>query len=195
MTRPPDMAAQCGTRPWLICLNLNREYVTVGRPLHVPEGGAAASIARSLLYHAREARWTVAHVQTRRRRLANSDSFARPIEGLEPLPSEALFIIRQRSALAHLDLRARLSAERPPAIYLVGFAFAHEGLATLFDAADIGLPLRVVEDAVASPAIGDRSGAEIDRAALAIAASLSAVAASTQVLSAGPNTVVGFKGA
>lgn len=181
--------------PWLLCLNLHREYVTPGRPLHAHGGAAAADRTRSLLYVARERRWTVAHVQTRRRALANSEMFARPIAGLEPLPSEPLFIIRQRSALAHLDLRARLCAERPPTVYLAGFAFAHEGLATLFDAIDIGLPARVVEDAVASPAIGDRSAAEIDRAALAIAASLSAVADSAHVLGACANTLVGFKGA
>jgi nicotinamidase-related amidase len=189
MTRASD-----GPAPWLLCLNLNREYVTPGRPLNAFGGLAAASCARRLLYRARDLGWTVAHVQSRRR-LANSDSFARPIEGLEPLPSESLFIMRQRSALAHIDLRARLSAERPPAVYLVGFAFAHEGLATLFDAVDLGLPLRVIEDAVASPAIGDRTGAEIDRAALAIAASLSAIANSAEALEATATTVVGFKGA
>lgn len=181
--------------PWLLCLNLNREHVTPGRPLYIQSGIAAASQARSLLYRARERGWTVAHIQSRRARLANGDDFARPIEGLEPLPSEALFLVRQRSALAHLDLRARLSADRPRAIYVVGFSLAHEGLATMFDAVDLGLCLRVVADAVASPAIGDRTSSEIDRAALAIAASLTGVTNSNEALNATSGAVVGFKGA
>lgn len=180
---------------WLLCLNLNREYVTPGRPLHTHAGAAVASRARTVLYGARERGWMVAHVQGRRGRLANTDDFARPIEGLEPLPSEPLFLVRQKSALAHLDLRARLSADRPRALYLIGFALAHEGLATFFDAVDLGLPIRVVADAVASPAIGDRSAAEIDRAALAIAASLTGLTSSNEALNASSNVVVGFKGA
>ena len=139
---------------WLLCLNLNREFVTPGRPRHAQSGIAA-----------------------------------------EPLPSEALFLVRHRSALAHIDLRARLNADRPATLYLAGFALAHEGLATLFDAVDLGLSVRVVADAVASPAIGDRSSGEIDRAALAIAASLSGVTNCREALNAESGVVVGFKGA
>lgn len=189
------LANASGTAPpWLLCLNLNREYVTPGRPLFAEAGGSAAACARTLLNSARRRGWAVAHVQSRRGRLANAEAFQRPIEGLEPLPSEPLFFVRHRSALAHLDLRARVSAERPPVVYLIGFTLAHEGLATLFDAADLGLSLRIVADAVASPPIGDRTATEIDRAALAIAASLSGVANSSEVFDAASNVVVGFKG-
>ncbi|MGQ0533765.1 MAG: cysteine hydrolase family protein [Caulobacteraceae bacterium] len=180
--------------PWLLCLNLNREYVTPGRPLHAQSGALAASHARTLLYGARERGWTIVHVQGKRGRLSNTD-FARPIEGLEPLPSEPLFLVRQKSALAHPDLRARLSADRPSALYLIGFTLAHEGLATFFDAVDLGLSPRIVADAMASPSIGDRSSTEIDRAALAIAAALSGVTNSSEALSAASSVVVGFKGA
>lgn len=181
--------------PWLLCLNLNREYVTPGRPLHAHSGVPAAARARTLLYAARERSWTVAHVQGRRSRLSGADDFSRPIEGLEPLPSEPFFLVRHNSALAHPDLRARLSADRPAVLYLIGFTLAHEGLATFFDAIDLGLSVRIVADAVASPAIGDRTSAEIDRAALAIAASLTGVATVSETISAASNVVVGFKGA
>lgn len=193
MTLPANASET--TPPWLLCLNLNREYVTPGRPLFTQSGISAAACARLLLNNARRRGWVVAHVQNRRGRFSNAESFQSPIEGLEPLPSEPLFLIRHRSALAHLDLRSRVSAERPPVVYLMGFTLAHEGLATLFDAADLGLSLRIVSDAVASPPIGDRTATEIDRAALAIAASLSAVANSTEVFDAASNVVVGFKGA
>lgn len=177
-------------RAWLLCLNLNREYVTPGRPLHAAGAAAAATRARACLSHARDLGWCVAHVQSRHSRLSRSASFARPIDGLEPLPSEALFMTAARSALAHPELRARLVVGRPPAIFLVGFALAHEGLASLFDAADLGLPLRVVEDAVASPGIGDRSAGEIDRAALAIAGSLSCIVSSADLLQTIPGKIV-----
>jgi nicotinamidase-related amidase len=176
--------------PWLVCLNLNREYVTPGRPLYAPDAAAAATRARACLSHARDFGWPVAHVQTRHSRLGHDVRFARPVEGLEPLPSEALFITHRRSAFAHPELRARLLADRPAAIFLVGFALALEGLASLFDAADLGLPLRVVEDAVASPPIGDRSAGEMDRASLALAASLSCIAGSAEVLQRSSDKIV-----
>lgn len=181
--------------PWLLCLNLNREYVTPGRPLHAQSGVKAAGSARTLLYGARERGWTVAHIQARRSRLANLNDFAQPIEDLEPLPCEPLYLVSKCSALTHLDLRARLSADRPPALFLIGFTLAQEGLATMFDAVDLGLAVRVVADAVASPPIGDRSSAEIDRAALAIAASLAEITISSEALSAKASVVVGLKGA
>lgn len=180
--------------PWLVCLNLNREYVTPGRPLYAPGAAAAAIRARACLSHARDLGWPVAHVHARYSRLSKSSNFARPIDGLEPLPSEALFFTPRRSAFAHAELRARLIAERPPAVYLVGFSLAVEGLASMFDAADLGAVVRLVEDAVATPAIGDRSAAEMDRAALAIAASLSCVAASADMLQTSPNKIVSFLG-
>lgn len=176
--------------PWLVCLNLNREYVTPGRPLYAPGAPAAAIRVRACLSHARDLGWPVAHVQARHSRLSQSPSFSRPIDGLEPLPSEPLFLTPRRSAFAHAELRARLIAERPPAVFLVGFSLAFEGLATLFDAADLGAAARVVEDAVATPPIGDRSAAEMDRAALAIAASLSCLVESADVLQTSPNKIV-----
>lgn len=180
--------------PWLVCLNLNREYVTAGRPLYAPAAAAAAIHARACLSHARDLGWPVAHVQSRHSRLSQNPSFARPIDGLEPLPSEALFLTQRRSAFAHAELRARLIAERPPSVFLVGFSLAFEGLASLFDASDLGASLRVVEDAVATPPIGDRSAAEMDRAALAIAASLSCVVSSADVLQTSPNRIVSLLG-
>jgi nicotinamidase-related amidase len=180
-------------KPWLLCLNFNREFVTAGRPLHADSAALAAAHARTLLCGAREQDWTIAHIRTGRARLANTDQFECPIEGLEPLPTEPVFLVRQKSALAHATLRARLSSGRPSAIYIAGFALAHQGLATLFDAHDLGLHARIVTDAGASHAIGDRTSAEIDRAVLAIAASLGGVVTTTEALSTASNVVVGFK--
>lgn len=169
-------------KPWLLCLNLQREYVTRGRPLYAPAAAAAATCARTCIARARENGWTVVHVQTNVSGRAKKGEFARPIDGLEPLPSEPLFRVAERSAFANEGLLSRLVAERPPEIYMVGFAFAHEGLASLFEAASMHLPLHVVEDAVASPAIGDRNASEVDRVALAIAASLSSIVSSGSAL-------------
>lgn len=181
--------------PWLVCLNLNREYVTPGQPLYAPGAAAAAMRARACLSHARDNNWSIAHVLRRHTQLRRSHNFTRPIDGLEPLPSEALFITEQCSAFAHIELRARMLADRPPAVFLVGFSLAVEVLASVFDAADIGAPVRVVQDAVATPPIGDRSAAEMDRAAFAIAASLSSLVSSADVLQTSPARIVSFAGA
>ena len=60
---------------------------------------------------------------------------------------------------------------------------------------DTGLPVRVIGDACASPPIGDRSAAEIDRATLAVAGSLSALADSREVLQVASNVIVSLRGA
>ncbi|MES1200112.1 MAG: isochorismatase family protein [Pseudomonadota bacterium] len=182
-------------RRWLLCLNLQREFITAGRPLYASEAAAAATRARICLSVARELGWRVAHIQVRRKTSAGSRDFERPIEGLEPLPSEAVFVTENRSALSHPILRTQLVSSRPEAIYAVGFSLAHEGLASVFDAAGLDLPLQVVEDASASPSIGDRSARDIDRAALAIAASVSGVTSSAALKAAKAQTVILFQGA
>ncbi|MBS0384334.1 MAG: isochorismatase family protein, partial [Proteobacteria bacterium] len=103
-----------GRKPWLLCLNLQREFIMPGRPFYAPAGPAAATSARRCLSRARDYGWTIVHVQTDAARRARSDEFARPIDGLEPLPSEPLFRIAQRSAFANDDLRNRVLSERPP---------------------------------------------------------------------------------
>lgn len=180
--------------PWLLCLNLQREYATPGRPSHAPHWEGASDRARACLYHARSVGWRVAHVQSRRLRRSDDGFFARPIEGLEPSPSEPVYTTVHRSALAHADLCARVHEDDPGAIYVIGFSLAQDGLATLFHAWDLGLPMRIVEGAAASPAIGDRSAADIDRAALAIAASQAGVITSQEILGAPAANVVRLRG-
>jgi nicotinamidase-related amidase len=180
--------------PWLLCLNLQREYATPGRPLYAPYWESVAALARGCLDHARVEGWRVAHVRSRRARLANDKFFARPIEGLEPSPSEPVYSTEHRSALGHPELRASVREPGPRAIYVIGFSLALDGLATLFHASDLGLPARIVAGAAGSPPIGDRNAADIDRAALAIAASQSGIVTSQELLGASPATLVRLRG-
>lgn len=179
---------------WLLCLNLQREYVTPGRPLHAPHGEAVADVARSCLQHARKERWRIAHVQTGRVRLANNKMFSRPIEGLEPSPSEPVFSTEYRSALTHAGLRDELMLAPAHTVYVVGFSLAHDGLATLFHGLDLDLPVRIVQGAAGSPSLGERSAAEIDRAAFAIAASQGGLATNQDFLGAPTANVVRLRG-
>lgn len=189
--RAPKVTA---LQPWLICLNLQREYVTPGRPLFAPHGAEVAEVARACLKRARASRWPIAHVQTRRVRLANNKSFSRPIEGLEPLPSEPVFATAYLSALTHAGLREHLMEAPPHSVYLIGFSLAHDGMATLFHGFDLGLPMIAVEGAMGSPSIGDRSAADIDRAAFTVAASLSGLVTREEFLGVSSATVVRFRG-
>lgn len=191
MARTPKITA---LQPWLICLNLQREYVTPERPLYAPNGEEVADVAHQCLERARGLRWPIAHVQTRRVRLANNKSFARPIEGLEPLPSEPVFATAYLSALTHAGLREHLMETPPRSVYLIGFSLAHDGLATLFHGWDLGLPMIAVEGAMGSPSIGDRNAAELDRMALTVAASLSGLVTREEFLGVSSATVVRFRG-
>jgi nicotinamidase-related amidase len=190
-SRVPKLVA---LQPWLICLNLQREYTTPGRPLFAPHGERVASVARECLQHARASHWPIAHVQTRRVRLANGKAFSRPIEGLEPSPSEPVFATGYLSALTHAGLRAHLMETPPESVYLIGFSLAHDGLATLFHGWDLGLPMIAVEGAMGSPSIGERSAAEIDCTAFTVAASLSGLVTKEEFLGVSSATLVRLRG-
>jgi nicotinamidase-related amidase len=155
-------------RPWLICLDLQREYVVPGRP---PYDDGAAEVARTcadVLALARASDWRVIHCQMRRevspgRRL---DYFGAPIEGLRPLITEPVYLRDGLSAFSNLDLAAKLREARGDDVYLIGFSLADTCLATVLAAVDHGLSLTLVVDAVGAGAANVTGAAQIARTLL-----------------------------
>ena len=129
------MSSFASPRAALVCLDLQR-----GR-----QGGpfASADLAccRRVLAEARTRRWPVLHVHDRT--LVDP----RPISGLEPRPSEPVFLRQGPSAFSNPNFRRAAHALGGP-LALIGYSLGDTVLATAFAAADRGLPVEVVGDAV-----------------------------------------------
>jgi nicotinamidase-related amidase len=122
-------------RAVLVCLDLQRN-----RQAGETQGPVVAQ-CRRVLAEARRRCWPVLHVHVRS--LADS----RPIAGLEPRPSEPVFLRQGPSAFSNANFtRAALALGGPLA--LIGFALEDTVLATAFAAADRDLAVDVILDAV-----------------------------------------------
>jgi nicotinamidase-related amidase len=143
----PDRFA---TRRWLICLDLQREYVVPGRPRYAAAHSAVVMACRTVLGTARAAGWRVVHSQTRSEEtgLSPREMFGAPIEGLRPLVTEPVFFRRGLSAFANPAFASELRFARNAEVFLIGFSLADTCLATAFAAIDEGVSLTLVEDAV-----------------------------------------------
>lgn len=129
----------------LICLDLQRARLD-GRDSQE----RMLSACRDVLENARRRRWPVLHVH-RREALPEA---GRPIPGLEPLPTEPVFVRPGPSAFSHRAFaQAALALGGPLA--LMGFSMADSVLATAFAAVDRDLAIDVIRDAVATGLAGD----------------------------------------
>ena len=157
----PDRSRSFG---WLICLDLQRDYVVPGRPRYVAANAGVVEACRAVLGHARQAGWRVVHNQMRRETGAPTLMFGAPIEGLRPLVSESVFFRQGLSAFANPAFANKLREAREADVYLIGFSLADTCLATALAARDEGLSLTLIEDAIGSG--GAACTAEAARAVL-----------------------------
>lgn len=133
----------------LVCLDLQR-----GKMADAPaDAERTVSACREVLTQARARRWPVLHVHRREA----SPERARPIMGLEPLPTEPIFYRTGPSAFSQRAFRQAAHALGGP-LALIGFSMSDSVLATAFAAADRGLAVEVIVDAIA-PGARDPLGA------------------------------------
>ena len=157
---------QTAERAWLICLDLQRDYVVPGRPRYAAANTDVAATCAQVLSLAREEGWRIVHSQVRSPAPTPwpRELFGAPIEGLRPLISEPVYFRRGLSAFTDPGFAAELRAARGAEVYLIGFSLADTCLATVLAGVDEGLSLTLVEDAVgASEAL---PSAELARAVL-----------------------------
>ncbi len=134
MRAPPPAA--------LICLDLQRARMKDAvSPASVAR---TAEACRQVLEQARRRRWPILHVH---RREPDADG-ARPILGLEPLPSEPVYMRPGPSAFSHRTFTQAAMALGGP-LALMGFSLSDTVLATAFAAVDRKLPVDILRDAVA----------------------------------------------
>lgn len=142
--------------PWLVCLDLQREFVAEGRPLHAPGVAQRVPACCALLAHARQAGWPVIHVHRRRESglFGERSEFSRPVEGLEPLASEALFFRSEMSAFAAPGLRRMAPPTPGTRVFLAALALDNACMATVLHGADLGLKITVAEDVLGTAPLG-----------------------------------------
>lgn len=97
-----------------------------------------------ILAAARKQRWNIAHVYSQ-------DRPPNPIASLRPQPEEPVFQCRGPSALSSQALRDLLVRSGTEEIILIGRSLVPSCLATAVAAADLGLAVTVVADAVSHP--------------------------------------------
>ena len=137
---------------WLICLDLQREYVVPGRPRYAAANAAVAEACRGVLERARDEGWRVVHSQIRKEESAPTLMFGAPIEGLRPLVTEPVFFRRGLSAFANPEFAGKLRQARGAPVYIIGFSLSDTCLATALAAIDEGLSPTLIEDAVGAGA-------------------------------------------
>jgi nicotinamidase-related amidase len=157
---------QTHERAWLICLDLQRDYVVPGRPRYAAANTEVAATCAQVLSLAREEGWRIVHSQVRAHAPTPwpRELFGAPIEGLRPLISEPVYFRRGLSAFTDPGFAAELRAARGAEVYLMGFSLADTCLATVLAGVDEGLSLTLVEDAVG--ASEELAAADVARAVL-----------------------------
>jgi nicotinamidase-related amidase len=148
----------------LVCLDLQQ-----GRWARAPDGEQVAGACRGILADARRRGWPVLHVHGREPGAGD----VRAICGLEPRPNEAVYVRFGPSAFSNRNFTEAVLALGGP-LALIGFDLPGSVLATAYGAADRGLQVEVIRDAVAC-------GGRDDLAAL-IYAPLQALAPQLRVL-------------
>jgi nicotinamidase-related amidase len=137
-------------RPWLVCIDLQRDHVVPGRPRYVARNADVAAMCAEVLGFARDEGWRIVHSQWREEDTTPwpRELFQAPIEGLRPLISEPVFFRQGLSAFANPAFASELRQARGKEVYLIGFSLADTCLATALAGVDAGLSLILVEDAV-----------------------------------------------
>ncbi|MGZ6016179.1 MAG: isochorismatase family protein [Phenylobacterium sp.] len=141
-----------------MCLDLQRAF------LERAGGAGALCVAncRRVLTHARRSGWSIVHVFSR--------DGSRPIEDLEPLPSEPVFYRPGVSAFSSRDFDELAGASGDARMVVIGFSLTSSCLATALAAYDRSLRPILVEDAVAATRISGVADQAVEAVARAIAA-------------------------
>lgn len=155
--------------PLLVCIDLQQEFVTPGRPWADPDGDEISQVCAETLKAAREAKWEIIHLVFHRGTpMMDGACLPGPIPGCEPLKGERVLKRSGVSAYSHPDVEhllvPNLDPEGPqPKCIMIGFNAATSLTTTLYDAQDRCHDLNLLEEACGASDSGDWS-AEHSRA-------------------------------
>ena len=149
-------APPAANRPWLLCVDLQREFVAPSRPLYARDADAVTAACKAVLAGARRAHWRVAHIHTRRSGalFGKASAFTRPITGLEPWTREPLFFRSGLSIFSSPEVLALARGAPSADLHLIGFSAGGSCLASVFAGFDLGLQLTLVDGAIGAAGVG-----------------------------------------
>ncbi len=133
----------------LVLIDIQREYVTPGRPFFMDLIGPSLENASLLLEHARASRWQIIHVRHEQDGplFARGSAFVEFIEGFEPLPGEGVVVKSQISPFSEPGFEAAIKAGGPRPVYVAGYGSPIDCLATMIGAPLFGRRFTFVHDA------------------------------------------------
>lgn len=181
--------------PVLICVDLQQEFATPGRPWADPDAGRVVAVCRRAIAGAREAGWRLVHTHLASGGpMANGDGLARVIPGCQPHPGEVLLRRPGVSIFSHPEMEpllAEAEADGAPVV-MAGFCAPMSLSASLFDAHDRSRPLALLDEACGGADIGRWSAAQTRAMCMDTAAKLGRLAhlGAFSALQAGPSNVV-----
>jgi len=162
-----------GHDPVFIAVDIQKEFATPGRPLHIPDIEASLDRCRRIIGFARAMAWPVVHLRLVidsgqsgqgaseglfRRRSAHVAS----VSGCEPMASEGLMKRRTLSGYGASGFEAFMDWMGDSPVFVFGYSGAGAILATLYDGWTLGHRFVFVVDASASVQVGE-SGESGDR--------------------------------
>jgi len=163
------------SRPVLICVDLQEEFATAGRPWADPDAGRIAAVCRRVIAGARTAGWRLVHTRLETGGpMADGGGLKRVIAGCEPMAEEILLRRPGVSIFSHPEMDGLLAeaGEAGVPVVMTGFCAPMSLSASLFDAHDRGRPLALLEDACGGATIGAWSARETRLFCAATAAKL-----------------------
>ncbi|WP_019961998.1 cysteine hydrolase family protein [Woodsholea maritima] len=142
--------------PILLCVDLQKEFITPHRPWADPRGEAIAETCRQVIAAARAHDWFVVHTQLHRGGpLIDGEGLPQAIKGCEPRPGEVVLKRAGISAYAHPDLEGVLEGGGPDGAVMIGFSGPMSLTTTLYDAVDRGHKVSLLREACGSTEVGE----------------------------------------
>ena len=149
MTTLTGKRGRKGARPILVVIDIQKEYVTPGRPYFIHGIAPSLDRAKAVLQAARADGWRVVHV----RHLQTGDLFGRAspyaayVPGFEPLKGEIEIVKADYSCYCSAAFARLMKANIDRPIYVVGYGSTKCCLATIVEGYHRGQKLYFVSDA------------------------------------------------
>lgn len=151
--------------PTIVAIDLQKEYVTQGRPFFLRGIESSLDNCRGIIAEARRRAWTLVHVQHVQDGAAfNPETpFAGFIEGCQPLATEMVFAKSKLSAYTNPGFGRLMAKLKGKPVHVIGYGSTMCCLSTLVEAHRRGHRLSFVSDASYARASKDAPEAEVHK--------------------------------
>lgn len=133
----------------LVLIDVQKEYITEGRPFCLETIAPSLENLRALQAHARKQGWKVVHMyhQQNSECFTYGSEFSQYIEGFEPLEGEKNFMKTDFSCFSSPEFTAMIDRNRNQEIIVAGYGATMCCLSTMIDAHHRGYDVLFVKDA------------------------------------------------